>query len=336
MKRCAVYLYWVLVPAIGLSCYQDRTVQKVRGPYLGQNPPGDTPVLFAPGIVSTGLDELNNVFSPDGSEFYFCVRNQLGMVSIFCLRETGSILSEPELLPFASAEGDIDVTLSPDGSTLLFSSRRALPGSTEPKLDNDFWMARRSEHGWNTPVHLGAGINSESEDYYAVMAGSGTIYFSSQREGPGTNNIYRSPAVNGVYQDAEKLGPAVNTEYREFDPYIAPDESFLIFASDRPGGQGASDLYVCFQSGDGGWTDAVNMGSTLNSAGSEYCPMLSPDGLFLFFTAARRESPTRPEHPATYDDFRSIQNGPGYLFSDIYWVDAGIIERLGAGVQDAP
>jgi len=250
------------------------------------------------------------------------------MVSIFRMTMTGHRWSRPELLPFASSHGDIDVTISPDGRKLLFSSRRPLPGGSQPRPDNDFWMAERSGTEWQDPVHLGSGINSDSEDYYPMMSAAGAIYFSSRREGPGTNNIYISRQVNGVYGDVVKMGPAVNTQYREFDPYVSRDESMLIFASNRPGGHGASDLYISFRGADGNWIPAVNMGDTINSPGSEYSPMISPDCNYLFFTASRRQLPRVTDGPAAYDDFMAVHNGPGYLFSDIYWVDAGIIDRL--------
>jgi Tol biopolymer transport system component len=62
------------------ACQDDFPI--LKGPYLGQKPPGMTPEIFAPGIVSTGLDELNSVFSPDGDEFYFCVRNSTNAASM--------------------------------------------------------------------------------------------------------------------------------------------------------------------------------------------------------------------------------------------------------------
>ena len=66
-------LLWLFSVAF-LCCAAQEEVSRISGPYLGQAPPGRTPELFAPGVVSTGLDELNSVFSPDGRELYFCVR----------------------------------------------------------------------------------------------------------------------------------------------------------------------------------------------------------------------------------------------------------------------
>ena len=300
----------------------------LKGPYLGQKPPGKVPKVFEPKIVSTGLDELNSVFSPDGREFYFCVRNFLGAVSIFQMKMEGENWSQPKLLPFASRYGDIDVTMSPDGNKILFSSKRPIPGSDEPKEDYDFWMVKREGDTWGKPIHLGEDINSDSHDYYPMMTNSGAIYFSSQREGPGTNNIYRSEFVDGKYAKAVKLGDTINTENREFDPYISPDESILIFTSNRPEGFGSGDLYVSYKDMEGNWTKAKNMGDTINTPGSEYCPMISPDGKYLFFTGAGREGRRIPDKPFTYEDFKKYNNSSNNGLSDIYWVDARIIEQL--------
>jgi Tol biopolymer transport system component len=295
--------------------------------YLGQKPPGLMPELFAPGIVSTGLDELNSVFLPDGTEFYFCVRKP-GAASIFQIKLENGFWSKPALLPFASRFGEIDVSLSPDGSKLFFSSKRPVSDNADPKPDYDFWMVDRVGQSWSKPIHLGMDINSDRDDFYPMMTDDGTLYFSSQREGPGTNNIYRSKLVNEHYLKAEKLDSTINSAYRDFDPYISPDESLLIFASARPGGFGAEDLYISFRKADGTWTPAKNMGEKINSPGAEYCPMLSPDGKFLFFTSARRTQISFPEQPLSYREFESSHNLPQNLFSDIYWVDSKIIKEL--------
>jgi Tol biopolymer transport system component len=329
MKHRAIYVVVLLsiIFVLSFSSQQDD-FPVIKGPYLGQKPPGKVPKVFEPKIVSTGLDELNSVFSPDGREFYFCVRNFLGAVSIFQMKMEGEKWTQPKLLPFASRYGDIDVTMSPDGNKILFSSRRPIPGSDEPKEDYDFWMVKREGNTWGEPIYLGKDINSDSHDYYPMMTNSGAIYFSSQREGPGTNNIYRSEFVDGKYAKAAKLGDAINTEHREFDPYISPDESILIFTSGRPEGFGSGDLYISFKDKEGNWMKAKNMGNKFNTAGSEYCPMISPDGKYLFFTGAGRDGRRIPDKPLTYEDFKKYHNSSKNGLSDIYWVDAKIIDMI--------
>ena len=329
MKQKAIYLgSMILIVLFASHCAQKNNAPVLKGPYFGQEPPGITPEVFEPQIVSTGLDELNSVFSPDGREFYFCVRNFLGAVSIFQMTMEEENWSQPKLLPFASRYGDIDVTMSPDGNRILFSSKRPIPGSDEPRGDYDFWMAEREGNTWSEAIHLGEDINSGSQDYYPMMTNSGAIYFSSQRERPGTNNIYRSEMVDGKYAKAVKLGEAINTEHREFDPYISPDESMLIFTSERPEGLGSGDLYISFKDKDGKWTKAKNMGDKINTPGSEYCSMLSPDGKYLFFTGSGRDPRRIPDKPLTYEDFKKYHNSAKNGLSDIYWVDATIIEEL--------
>jgi len=331
---------WILfiltcsIVMLSIVCSKKDDFPVLKGPYLGQNPPGMTPEVFEPKIVSTGLDELNSVFSPDGREFYFCVRNFLGAVSIFQMKMEGMNWSHPKLLPFASRYGDIDVTMSPDGSKILFSSLRPVPGSEKPKEDYDFWMVERKGDTWGDPIYLGEDINSESHDFYPMMAGNGTIYFSSQREGPGTNNIYRSECVDGRYSKAVKLCDAINTEHREFDPYVSPDESFLIFTSNRPEGFGLGDLYISFKDQEGNWAKAKNLGDKINTSGSEYCPMISPDGKYLFFTGAGRGGRRIPDKPFTYEDFKNSHNKAENGLSDIFWVDAKIIEDLKPGKSE--
>jgi Tol biopolymer transport system component len=189
-------------------------------------------------------------------------------------------------------------------------------------------MVERMEDTWGNPIHLGENINSDSEDYYPMMTNDGTIYFSSQREGPGTNNIYRSEWVDGKYSKAVKLGETINTEHREFDPYISPDEKVLIFSSTRPEGLGSGDLFISFKDQEGNWIKARTMGDLINTAGSEYCPMISPDGKYFFFTSAGRELRRIPDKPLTYEDFMTKHNSSKNGMSDIYWVDARIIEEL--------
>ena len=292
--------------------------------FFGQSPPSEIPEIFMPNIISTGLDELNSVFSPDGQEFYFCVRNFLGAVSIFRMKLEQNTWSVPQLLPFASPFGDIDVTISPDGNTLLFSSKRPIPGEDEPNSDYDLWFVKRTENNWGRPIYLGSKINSEKDEFYPMITNNGTIYFSSQREGKGTSNIYKSVPINGKYQEAIKLCSAINTNYREFDPYISPDEKLLIFTSTRPGGYGSGDLYICFKIKDGQWSEAKNLGNKINSNRPDFCPMITSDGKYLFFTSARKTAKYSNKH-FDYKYFQDKHNEPENGTGDIYWVSTRLL-----------
>ena len=140
------------------------------------------------------------------------------------------------------------------------------------------------------------------------MTNSGTIYFNSQRDGEGTNNIYKSEFIDGQFTPAQKLGEEINSEYREFDPFVAPDESFIIFASTRPDGFGSGDLYISFKNDDGTWTQARNIGEPINTPGPEFCPMLSYDTKYLFFTSGKRVNREFPDKVFNYEDYKQNHN----------------------------
>ena len=293
-----------LLMANGADASLVEELPTVDGPYLGQEPPGDTPLIFAPRVVSTERDQLNAVFSPNGREFYFTqVTPGDSVIMAMGLGDDG--WSRPRQASFSGGFRDVDHFMTRDGRKMFFCSLRPVPPETESRQNADIWVTERTESGWGEPVHLGNVVNSDEDDYYPTLADDGTLVFSSRRQGGhGTSDIYVSPSVDGVFLDPVNLGPAVNTEHTEFDPFIAPDKSFIIFASDRPGSLGMADLYISFAGNDGSWSKAVNMGPVINSNGRDFTPMLSPDGTYLFFTSSRA--------------------GAG----DLWWVDASIIERL--------
>lgn len=300
---------------------------RLSGPYLGQTPPGAAPAMFAPGIVSTCLSELNSVFSPDGREFYFCVRNNASS-TLFVMKCIEGIWRRPEVLPFSGRYRDIDISLSPDGQQLFFCSNRPAGGQGDPEEDHDIWMCERRGESWSEPRHPGEAVNSSREDFYPVVSRQRTLFFSSQRAGEGTNDIYCCRWEDGRYAPAEKLGPEINTEHREFDPFIAPDESYLIFSSERPGADPSGDLYISFKNEAGAWTPARNMGPGINGRGPEFCPMISPGGKFLFFTRAVLLRGQLPEKPRCYDDYLNLHLSPDNGSTNIWWVEARIVDEL--------
>lgn len=177
-------------------------------------------------------------------------------------------------------------------------------------MPGDIWMIRLTDTGWSQPQRLPAPINTEKfHDAYPSFAKNGTLYFFSQREGGyGKSDLYRSKLVNGTYASAENLGPVINTEFSEFDLLIAPDESYIVFVSNRPGGHEfmdyRHDLYVAFRKKDGSWTKPKNLGKDVNTIGGVALTLTS-DGKYLLFTGKGNEPNC-----------------------DIYWVSTKIIEKL--------
>jgi ankyrin repeat protein len=272
----------------------------LRGPYLGQNPPGSTPVVFARNVVSTEAGELNAVFSPDGHEFYFTRQRRAWVV-----RVDDGVWGRPQRLAVADDYSVVDMFVTGDGARMYLCSDRPLAGSGEPKKDRDIWVVTRALQGWSEPMNVGETVNSAKDDLYPTLTAGGDLYFCSAREGgKGRHDIYRARLVDGRFARPENLGNPINSEASDFDPYIAPDESYVIFASTRPGGLGNADLYISFRSKDGSWSEPRNFGAPVSSPYLDYAPMVSPDGKYLFFTSGRGGA------------------------DDVYWVDAGVIDAM--------
>jgi hypothetical protein len=163
----------------------------------------------------------------------------------------------------------------------------------------------KTADGWSDAKMLGPSINSDTYyENYPSVTNDGTVYYMRGRSDGSDAGLYRSRLKDGKYAVAEKLGAVINRDSSAADPYIAPDESYLIYCLEIAGGFGGYDLYVTFRKKDGSWTEPANLGRDVNSSTLDARPYVTPDGKFLFY----------------YSD----KTGNG----DIYWVDAKIIDRL--------
>src|SRR5262245_2153069 len=216
-----------------------------------------TPQIFALGVVSTELPEFSTSFSPTGRMVFFNIatpdRSRLTLVSS---RFDNGRWEKALPLPFAGTFRDVDAFMSLDGKRLFFSSNRPIQG-TEPKADFDTWYVERNGRDWGSPVRLESPVNSDSNDVFVSSAKDGTLYFASNRDG--NSDVYRARLVDGRYGAPERLGGEINTIESESNPAIAPDQSFLVFAAERPNGVGGADLYISFNR-QGQWTAATNLG----------------------------------------------------------------------------
>ena len=327
--KLKLYTFLLLIICFIPKCNQQSDESlKVSGPYLGQKPPGKTAEIFAPGIISTGHSESIACFSQDGRELYFMLYGSPIGVLLYT-KENKGVWTKPKVMPFSSKYNGKYI-LSPKGNQIVFSSNRPLNGKGKPLDDYYTWIVEKEGDKWGIPKYIKEFEDEEkSFSAYPSSAINGNIYFFSKRkDGIGGEDIYMSRFDNGVYSKPENLGNMINSEYDEIDPFIAPDESYLIFLRRSNEGFGGVDLYISFKNKDGEWTESKNMGSNINSEASEFCPTVTPDGKYMFFTSNRSTYMNYSKTPLSYEEKCKILNGPGNGNSDIYWVDAKIIEDL--------
>ena len=276
--------------------------QKPDFKYLGEPTPGTTPRIFAPGKISTEMIfEFGAVFSNDGKEFYYATETG-GKAETYMMTFEDGAWSTPTTLLTHDIYSYNDPFLSPDEKRLFFISNRSLAG-TGPKKDYDIWYIERESGKWSQPKNAGPNINSEKNEYYISFTQTGKMYFSSNKNDHTENNnydIYTSEFINGQFQPAMKLGPEINTEYYEADVFVSPDESYVVFAANRPEGMGSGDLHVSFRNANGTWTSSKSLGDKINTPTDDFCPFVTSDGKYLFYASQ----------------------------SDIYWVSTEVIENL--------
>ena len=306
----------------------------MQGNYFGQKPPGNKAELFAPGIMSTGLYELNSVFFPNNKEVIFSIAlvpMQPWDWRLVMMKEKNGIWTKPEIAAFNIDYSGVDPFVTADGNRIYFCSNRPISGKGKPEDNFDIWYVDRIESGWSNPVNMGPPINSNKHDFYPSLTKDGTMYFQSRREGGiGGSDIYFSKLIDGKYLKAEILPEPINSEGSEGDVFIAPDESYLILSTERKENNiGRADLWISFKKPNGVWSDIVNMGAGINSEQGENCQILSPCGKYLFFTS-RRSVEIPDSEIVTYNKIQQAWKSPqnSSWFGDIYWVDAGIINVI--------
>ena len=292
----------LLLPLVFITSSIGQTTVGKSFLYLNQEPPGTKAELFAPGIVSK-MDryEFGSVFSKDGKQFFYSVQGERPHIEM--IEYKNNKWSQAVEILISDKFGYNDPFLSPDERRLYFISDQAMDGKGDKK-DIDIWYVEKEANGWSKPINAGRAINSPNNEYYISFTMTGTIYYASNKHSGDIKSkqfdIFSSVFLKNTFQLSKKLGGTINTEHYEGDVFVSLKEDYLIFCAERPDGHGRGDLYISFKDRNGEWGVSKNMGPDVNSDGYEYCPFVTADGKYLFFTRK----------------------------NDIYWVDAKVIPDL--------
>lgn len=295
MKCISIILLFSVLTLSSKSHSQDE-FPILKGPYMGQKPPGLMAEPFAPGIISKEGWELEGVFAPGMKEFYFTMDR--GKIisptqksfnpTVIGFRQKNNIWTK-----YLEFQRNGEIVFSPDGKRMHMAK-----GYKE-----------RIGDGWSERKSLGPIFDRKDWGIMRLSASAkGTYVFDDYK----SKDIIRiSRLKDGKRQAPKEMSSVINLGKWTAHPFIAPDESYLIWDSEREGGFGDSDLYISFRQEDDSWGPAINMGDKVNSKKWDAYASVTPDGKYILFN--RR-----------IDDGSNNDN----MDVDIYWVDAQIIETL--------
>jgi hypothetical protein len=286
MKNSILCIILAMSFTIAMGQVDQTRFSNLSGPYLGQTVPGNIPQVFAPGFISTDKNQCHLVFHPSGKEIFFSELvfvNDKVSIAIYSTQEINGLWTIPALVPFSGVYEDGYLGMHPDGSRLYFQSSRPI-NIEESTLSYNIWYLDRSEDGWSNPKSIGKPINGRKMTSGPSVTQDGNIYFT-YFDNTGLNELYCAEKSNDGFKEPVRLPNSINSSRQQFDSYIAPDESYLIFGSYlRSDTYGGTDLYVSFRDNNGRWLNAVNLGPMVNTKDDEGSAQITPDGKYLFFS----------------------------------------------------
>jgi Tol biopolymer transport system component len=251
------------------------------------------PAVFGAGVISSPDRDYGIAFTPDGSEAYFTRRSRRGPPQIYVTTFGDGRWTEPEVAPFAT-DRDEAPFITPDGSTMLFSSRRVAPGTWD-RSENIWSMTRLAAGAWSEPELLPGEVNqprNEIEEFTTgtelgpILLSDGSLMYWTRVDPDWGSDLYVAERdAEGTYVDPRPL--RVNSYGDESNPAMSPDGRYLVFqgygSSDALGEQ---DLYISERT-EYGWGEPRLLPEPFNSTRSDGWPSFSPNGRHFFFASDR-------------------------------------------------
>ncbi len=234
--------------------------------------------------------------SPKSAKLIHLAMNRLNYVDIGAeLRAQEPNTTEPVPIDaLNSVSGDYMPQVNPTGTRLYFTSVRKGgfdfkdENSAELDFGEDIYFSNLSGNQWSAPELLPKPINSMANDFGSSFTGDGQsmVFVRCDEKGAiGSCDLYITQLNGNTWSVPVNMGNVVNTKDWESQPTINADGNRIIFTSRRPGGYGASDLYMIDKNHLGLWGIPQNLGSIVNTPLSENSPFLAADGKTLYFSS---------------------------------------------------
>ncbi len=314
MRKGERYMEYLMVVIVLSFVFQ--SCQRYNNSYLGQKPPQSKPILFAPSVVNTDAIEINAVYNPTFTELFFTrIINKRYIIHHSEL--VGGNWSEPEPIYMytdkTSESVAIDPSITQDGNTMYFLG--ISPEDRSKKAKPDIYKSQKINGKWQTASKVGSPISTDQyAESYPVVVADGSIYFTSDRPGSfGKRDIYRAQYLgDGKFDTPVNIGSEVNSEKNERSTYVSPDESFLITGNTYTNQNGFA---ISFKE-NGKWQSPqyFDIGESIDKDWVYYCPYMSPDNKYFFFSKRYSNPPN--------SGWKGVTKG------QVYWVEASKLKHL--------
>jgi OmpA-OmpF porin, OOP family len=255
--------------------------------------------------VNTEYSELNPVMSPDGKTLYFGRKNhpqnKFGMAGTEQIAGSQDIWYSESLMGAWTTARRMSEALnrdqyntiysvSPDGQTILVKGAY-VNGQYETR---GFSIAKKSATGWEIPKKMEIPKYeklSRGKNEYGYLTNDGKVLLMafSEKKNSDEDDIYASfLEKDGSWSEPMNLGDDVNTDFTETTPFLAADGKTLYFSSNREGGKGSNDIWVCKRKDETWihWTEPTNIGEPINTDQYDAYYTISAAGDYAYFISS--------------------------------------------------
>jgi len=287
MKAIAQFISLAILMSI-IGCNTTMKVNTEQEKYLGESPPIDMPELFKPELIPDKQLAHAGVFTPDMNEYYYTLSDvSFSQFTVMYIRRGDDQWTSPKEAFFNSSYLEHGVHFTEDGQWVYFSSTRPIGKDINSSTWN-IWRSKRLKNGWSEAKLVNIpGMEGKSNSHPSLTR-SGRMYFHSYNSDYSDMALFVADPVEGEFQKPKKVNFTAGENHNMLTPFVAPDESYLLFEKKF---DGFFEIYISYRSNEG-WLLPQRLSDNINTKNLGN-PYITPDGQYLFYASGNWKSSTQ-------------------------------------------